>query len=135
MLSHTDQLGGPLATQDFYTVFGMTQDRLAIFESMAKDQPNDAMIWYGLANEYSKLERWAESADALNRVVEINPDYTAAYQLLGTALLNLGRTDEAKAAWRHGIEAADRTGAWKARQHMQGLLDGVADSSGLCSGE
>jgi tetratricopeptide (TPR) repeat protein len=93
------------------------------------------MVWYGLANEYSKLERWAESADALKRVVEINPDYTAAYQLLGTALLNLGRAEEAKVAWQQGIEAADRTGAWKARQHMQGLLDGVAGSPGLCSAE
>jgi Flp pilus assembly protein TadD len=113
----------------------MTQDRLAIFESMARDQANDPMIWYGLANEYSRVERWAESADALRRVVELNPDYTAAYQLLGTALLNVGSTEEAKAAWRQGIAVADRTGAWKARQHMQGLLDGLSDSSPFCSAE
>jgi predicted negative regulator of RcsB-dependent stress response len=42
--------------------------------------------------------------------------------MLGTALLNQGRRAEARGAWTQGIEAANRTGAWKARQHMEGLL-------------
>ena len=89
---------------------------------MAESQPDDAMIWYGLANEYVKLERWSEAAEALTRVVRLNADLTAAYQLLGTALVHLGRREEARRAWTQGIETANRTGAWKARQHMEGLL-------------
>jgi predicted Zn-dependent protease len=108
----------------------MTQSRLEIFETMAREQPDDAMIWYGLANEYFKVERWSEAAGAFRNVVRVNRDYTAAYQLLGTALQNQGQTEEARRAWTEGIEAANRTGAWKARQHMEGLLAGTNSETG-----
>ena len=113
----------------------MTQDRLEALAAMAEAQPGEAMIWYGLANEYAKLARWGESAEALGRVVALNPDYTSAYQLLGTALMNLGRAPEARRAWAEGVEVAGRTGAWKARQHMERLLADAAagEGGGLCS--
>jgi predicted Zn-dependent protease len=112
----------------------MTQSRLEVFEMMAEQQPCDAMIWYGLASEYLKLERWTDAASALGNVLRLNPDYTAAYQMLGTALMQSGAHEEARRAWTDGIEAANRTGAWKARQHMEGLLAGIneAGESGLC---
>jgi predicted Zn-dependent protease len=103
----------------------MAQSRIDIFAEMVKQQPLDAMIWYGLASEYVKAERWDEASDALQTVVRINPDYTAAYQMLGTALLSQGQKEEARRAWGQGIEVARRTGAWKAQQHMEGLLAGI----------
>ncbi len=114
----------------------MSQARIDALKVMAEAQPSEPMIWYGLASEFAKLEKWQEVADASRRVVSLNADYTAAYQLLGTALLKLGRAPEARDAWAEGIEAAGRTGAWKARQHMEALLAGVEDStgeSGLCA--
>ncbi|HEX8652126.1 MAG TPA: tetratricopeptide repeat protein [Pyrinomonadaceae bacterium] len=108
----------------------MSQSRIELFKTMARDQPEDVMIWYGLASEYAKLEQWGEAADALRNVLRLNPDYTAAYQMLGTALLNEGEKEEARRAWTNGIEAATRTGAWKARQHMEGLLAGTSEESG-----
>ena len=107
----------------------MAQSRIEIFAEMAKQQPEDAMIWYGLASEYIKAERWSEAGDALRKVVSLNPDYTAAYQLLGTALINQGAREEARRAWTAGVETASRTGAWKARQHMEGLLEGVKEGT------
>ena len=101
---------------------------------MSRSQPDDVMVWYGLGSEYVKLEDWPKAAQALRRVIEINPDYTAAYQMLGTALSNQGKMDEARNAWQEGIKAADRTGAWKARQHMEGLLAGTSESdTELCA--
>lgn len=116
----------------------MSQERLDALAAMAEAQPDEPMIWYGLANEYCKLERWREAADALARVVRLNADYTSAYQMLGTALLNLGERAAARGAWTEGVEAANRTGAWKARQHMEGLLAGTKDArtdGGLCTEE
>jgi predicted Zn-dependent protease len=107
----------------------MAQSRIDIFAEMVKQQPGDAMIWYGLASEYVKAERWSEAADALRSVVRLNPDYTAAYQMLGTALLSQGEREEARRAWAEGIEAANRTGAWKARQHMEGLLESASQQA------
>ena len=108
----------------------MAQSRIEIFAEMVKQQPDDAMIWYGLASEYVKAERWSEAEDALGNVVRINPDYTAAYQMLGTALMNQGKPEEARRAWAQGVEAANRTGAWKARQHMEALLAGAEREHG-----
>lgn len=111
----------------------MGQSKIEIFTAMLAEQPDNAMIWYGLASEQYKLENWAEAAKSLRQVVGLNPDYTAAYQMLGTALANIDELAEAQQAWRDGIEAAGRTGAWKAGQHMQALLDGIADDSeALC---
>lgn len=100
----------------------MAQSRIDIFAEMVKQQPDDEMIWYGLASEYVKIENWNKAADALRNVLRINPDYTAAYQMLGTALVNQGEKEEARRVWTQGIEVARRTGAWKAQQHMEGLL-------------
>ncbi|HEV2913464.1 MAG TPA: tetratricopeptide repeat protein [Pyrinomonadaceae bacterium] len=108
----------------------MSQSRIDIFREMARSQPDDAMIWYGLASEYLKLEEWAQAVEALRNVLRLNPDYTAAYQMLGSALLSRGEREEARRAWMDGVASADRTGAWKARQHMEGLLAGMKDESG-----
>lgn len=108
----------------------MAQSRIEVFKQMASAQPDDAMIWYGLGSEYVKLEQWTEAVEALRHVLRINPDYTAAYQMLGSALASLGEPDEARRAWTEGIETANRTGAWKARSHMEGLLAGLKDESG-----
>lgn len=114
----------------------MAQSKVELFARMASEQPDNEMIWYGLANEYVKLERWSEAAEALGRVIQINPDYTAAYQLHGTALANLGDHGEARRVWRDGVAVAKRTGAWKAQQHMEGLLANTeteVNLPGLCA--
>ena len=112
----------------------MSQERIEAFKAMVAAQPEQEMVWYGLANEYVKLERWDEAADALRQVLNLNADFTAAYQMLGTALMNQGRRDEARRAWTDGIEVANRTGAWKARGHMEGLLAN-SESSATTGGE
>ena len=104
----------------------MVQSKIEIFTAMLVEQPENAMIWYGLASEHYKLENWVEAAEALRKVVSLNQDYTAAYQMLGTVLAKMDDLAGARQVWRDGIEAAGRTGAWKAGQHMQALLDGVS---------
>lgn len=107
----------------------MAQSRIEIFAEMVKQQPEDAMIWYGLGSEYMKAEMWREAIDALRPVLILNPDYTAAFQMLGTALMNEGRVTEARDIWKLGVETARRTGAWKAQQHMEGLLASTNDAT------
>ncbi|MBI4748926.1 MAG: tetratricopeptide repeat protein [Acidobacteria bacterium] len=113
----------------------MSKSRIEVFTTLLEKQPTDPMIWYGLANEYFKISDWAKAVEALQKVVEFNPSYTAAYQMLGSALANLGNTPEARQIWERGVLVATETGAWKARQHMEGLLaQHQADStSSFCS--
>ena len=37
----------------------MSQPRIDAFTNMLKDQHDNEMMWYGLANEFMKLEKWA----------------------------------------------------------------------------
>ena len=111
----------------------MSQSRSEIFRLMAEQDPGNEMIWYGLGTEYLKEERWAEAASALRQVIELKPDYTAAYQMLGTALAAHGETEAARQAWTQGVAVAQNTGAWKAQQHMRGLLANTpAAEPGFC---
>ena len=38
----------------------MVQSKIETFTAMLAEQPENAMIWYGLASEQDKLENWAE---------------------------------------------------------------------------
>ncbi|SRR6266481_9609208 len=113
----------------------MAEDRLKALLAIAETQPAEVMIWYGLANEYVKLERWPEAVDALRRTLAISADYTSAYQMLGTALMKLNQREEARLAWTEGVKAAARTGAWNARQHIERLLassENEGEAGGPC---
>lgn len=105
----------------------MADSKIELFAQMAQADSENAMIRYGLGNEYAKAERWTEAVATFRKVIEINPDYTAAYQMLGTALSNAGEPEAARLAWQEGVQVASRTGAWKAGQHMQSLLDASGD--------
>lgn len=96
--------------------------RLDALKAMAEKRPNDAMVHYGLGTEYRKAGDLENAAAAFRVVVANNPDYTAAFQELGSVLVALGRRDEAARIFRDGIATADRTGAWKARSHLERLL-------------
>jgi hypothetical protein len=50
----------------------MVQSKIEIFTAMLAEQPENAMIWYGLAGEQYKLENWAEAAKSLRQVVSLN---------------------------------------------------------------
>src|SRR5947209_5766381 len=100
----------------------MSSSRLDALKAMAEKKPDDAMIHYGLGMEYRKAGETQGAVDAFRTVVRVNPDYTAAYQELGSLLVELGETNEAQHIFELGIAVADRTGAWKPREHMKRLL-------------
>jgi Flp pilus assembly protein TadD len=102
--------------------------RLDALKAMAEKKPDDPMIQYGLGTEYRKAGDNAHAAEAFRAVVRANPDYTAAYQELGSILLDLGDRGEARSVFERGIAVADRTGAWKPRDHMKRLLKGLGNA-------
>jgi predicted Zn-dependent protease len=103
--------------------------RLDAFKAMAEKKPNDAMVHYGLGSEYRKAGDRAAAADAFRAVIRNSPEYTAAYQELGSILVELGETAEAARVLREGVAVADRTGAWKPREHMKRLLDALGNAA------
>jgi len=81
--------------------------------------PRDgALLRYSLGNEYLK------SGDAHNarlqfaEAVARDPDYSAAWKLLGRALAEDGQAREALVAFRHGMEVAKKKGDKQAAKEM-----------------
>ena len=88
----------------------MTNPRLETFRAMVARSPGNALARFGLANECLKDGLYEEAAEQLRAYLALHDDEGNAYGRLAEALARLGRTDEARAALRTGIEAAARHG-------------------------
>jgi predicted Zn-dependent protease len=92
-----------------------------------KDGP---LLRFGIGNEYLKLGNAEAAATHLRRAVELDPTYSAAWKMLGRALASADRGDEALAAWREGIAAAERKGDKQAMREMQVFTRRLAKQHG-----
>ena len=95
-------------------------------EEMLAEDPSDPFLRYGLAMENISAGDDLSAVNCLQELIAVAPDYVPAYQQLGQTLLRQGRTDEARQAWRRGVEAAQKTGNLHARDEMQGFLDSLS---------
>ena len=75
---------------------------------MLEKHPGDARLLFGLALEHEKAGDWEAVAEQLERYLELTEDEGNAWGRLGAALRRLDRDDEARAAYRKGMEAAHR---------------------------
>lgn len=82
--------------------------RAESLEELARNEPGNALIRYMLANEYIKTCQYEKSVEILKVYFGMADDEGAGYRLLATALLALGREEEAKETYARGIEAAGR---------------------------
>ncbi len=81
--------------------------------------PRDgALLRFSLGSEYLKNADFETAVAQLRAAVERDPGYSAAWKLLGRALAESGRTDEALAAYRRGIEVAEKKGDKQAAKEM-----------------
>ena len=84
---------------------------------------DSALLRFSLGNEYLKLQ---ETRVALPprfirlavRAIEMDPNYSAAWKLLGKALTDAGVPRDALDAYRRGIEVAERRGDKQAAKEM-----------------
>ena len=64
----------------------------------------------------------ARAATHLRQAVTLDPDYSAAWKLLGKALAAAGDTQAAREAYESGIACAERKGDKQAQREMQVFL-------------
>ena len=88
----------------------MSKSMLEILKELTRKDPNNPLGRYGLANEYLKLGMYEQAVAEISTYLKLKEDEGAAYRILGESLLKLGRKDEAREAYRKGIEAAGRHG-------------------------
>ncbi|MDA2918067.1 tetratricopeptide repeat protein [Desulfobacterota bacterium AH_259_B03_O07] len=88
----------------------MVTNKIETLKALIEKNPNNPLNRYGLANEYFKLGKFEEATEEISIYLSLKDDEGAAYRLLGEALLKLERNQEAKEAYKKGIEAAYKHG-------------------------
>ena len=86
----------------------MDVSRIESLLKMIEARPGDPRAHFGLALEYERAGRWAEAVEQLRAYLTLADDEGNAYGRLARALLELGRAEEARAAYALGIAAATR---------------------------
>ncbi len=91
-------------------------------EMMLRRGQDNALVRYGLGNEYLKLKQLDQAVTHLQKAVELDPTYSAAWKQLGKALAASARTAEAMNAYEAGIRAAEQRGDLQAAKEMRVFL-------------
>ena len=102
------------------------------FEAMLAAGKDNALLRFGLGLHYAKAGDTARAVEHLRAAVAHDPDYSAAWKLLGKALADGGDREGARAAYASGIAAAERRGDKQAAREMSVFmrrLDKAADGS------
>ncbi len=97
--------------------------RIAQFENMAAEDAENDMAHFSLGSAYLQAGRHAEAATSLQRCIELNPEMSKAYQLVGEALIGSGQEDAAAEILLKGYEIAAGKGDVMPRDAMADLLE------------
>ena len=96
----------------------MTTAIIQNFEKMLADGKNSTLLRFSLGNEYLKAGDPVSAANHLKQAVLLDPKYSAAWKLLGRALVESGQPADALVAYREGIAVAEAKGDKQAAREM-----------------
>ena len=103
-------------------------------EAMLAAGQDNALLRFTIGNEHLKQGNGRLAADHLRAAVRQDPEYSAAWKVLGRALQSLGDFNEACHAFEQGIATAERRGDIQAAREMRVFLKrarkAVSDSDG-----
>lgn len=105
-------------------------DPVERFEAMLASGRDSALLRFSLGLQYLRAGDASRAATHLARAVEQDPEYSAAWKLLGKALSENGDAAEAANAYRKGIAAAERRGDKQAAKEMAVFLRRLEKSAG-----
>jgi Tfp pilus assembly protein PilF len=91
-------------------------------ETLLANGTDNALLRFGLANEYLKLGKPEIAIGHLRKALAHDPKYSAAWKRLGKTLAETGRTADAIDAYEKGIHAAEEKGDIQAAKEMTVFL-------------
>lgn len=97
------------------------------FESLLENGNDNALLRYGLGNEYLKIEDYEKAILHLKKAVDLDPNYSAAWKSYAKALAQGERFNDAKIVYQKGIEIAEQNGDKQAAREMQVFLKRLND--------
>jgi Tfp pilus assembly protein PilF len=103
---------------------------LESLEKMLAKGMDNPMLRFGLGKGYLGAGDAAQAVVHLERCVEQDPTYSAAWKLLGKAQQVSGDTEGARRAWEQGLTAAQARGDKQAEKEMTVFLRKLNKQSG-----
>ena len=97
-------------------------NRIEQFRKMAEADPNNEIGHFSLGREYMAAGQDEAAVQSLRRVIQLNPNISKAYQMIGQSLLKLNQKDEAVKVLTDGVKTADARGEVLPRNEMIQLL-------------
>ena len=85
---------------------------------MCSSDLDSTLLRFSLGSEYLKAGDPASAANHLKQAVVLDPKYSAAWKLLGRALVDSGQPADALLAYREGIAVAEEKGDKQAAKEM-----------------
>jgi Fe-S cluster biosynthesis and repair protein YggX len=98
------------------------QERIVQYRKMANDDPENELGHFRLGQLLMEDGQHEEAVKSLRRTLELSPQFSKVFQLLGTCLIKLGRRDDAVKVLRDGFAVADERGDNIPREEMVKLL-------------
>jgi tetratricopeptide (TPR) repeat protein len=92
---------------------------ISALEKLLGTPRDGALLRYSLGLEYQKAGERDKALEHLREAVARDALYSAAWKALGRLLTELGRAEEALAAYRSGIAAAAQKGDRQAEKEMK----------------
>lgn len=99
------------------------ETRIAQFENMSREDPDNDMAHFSLAGAYAQAGRHADAAASYMRCIELNPAMSKAYQLAGEQLIEAGQNDDATELLTTGYKSATERGDRMPATAMKGMLE------------
>ncbi len=96
--------------------------RIESLLAMLERGQDSALLRFSLGSEYLGSDEHILAAEHLQHAVELDPNYSAAWKLLGKALSRQNCNAEAIDAYRKGIEVAEANGDRQAAKEMTVFL-------------
>jgi len=97
----------------------MTSPLIGNLEKLLAAGKDGALLRFGLGNAYLEAGDPAAAVAHLQRAVALNANYSAAWKLLGKALVAGGNPEGALEAYRQGVAAAQQMGDKQTLREMQ----------------
>ena len=98
-------------------------------EAMLAAGQDSASLRFALANGYYRQADHEQAIRHAQVAVSLDPNYSAAWRLLGQAQVAAGRTDAAAASFERGITVAQQAGDRQVEKEMRVFLKRLSPST------
>ena len=101
-------------------------------QKLLDDGHDSAMLRFGLGKAYFDSEQWPQAAEHLRVAIELQQNYSAAWQLLGQALHADGQLELALDVFEQGVDVSRINGDQQAQKVMQVMANRVQKALADC---